>query len=328
MIPAPGRDKARMIEKPVLIVGAPRSGTSLLQKIIRNHPSFWSMPSDSEIIWNRYCHPRLSDWHSEYKSAEDVTPEARQDIPRAFENLILPGSLWSRIQQEDIIWSSDRKSWFRPVTRELYKTVFPAIMSLIPKKRPRRLLEKSIGNCFRLSYVNEVFPDAKIIYTVRDGRNNVNSLINGWMNPNRFFNYKLPLELKMEGYPYDRWNFVLPPGWEEYVSRPLEEVCAFQWVSCHEFLLEETQLPKYEGRVYQVKLEDLSTHPGRYLRELTEFIEVTFDSYFVELSREMPVVNSPDQVVDQDKWKNQNREKVERILPIIKPMMCRLGYHL
>ena len=43
-----------MIVNPVLIIGAPRSGTSMLQKVLRNHPAFWSLPSEGDMIWDQF----------------------------------------------------------------------------------------------------------------------------------------------------------------------------------------------------------------------------------------------------------------------------------
>jgi hypothetical protein len=118
------------------------------------------------------------------------------------------------------------------------------------------LLEKTASNCFRLGYVTGVFPDAKIIYPVRDGRNTVNSMINAWRHPERFFTYDVPMELHIEGYVHGRWKFVLPPGWRDYTRRSLAEVCAFQWRSCHEFMLAETAKEQYRDRVLRIRLEE------------------------------------------------------------------------
>lgn len=315
-----------MIVKPVLIVGAPRSGTSLLQKIIRDHPAFWSLVSESDIIWNQYCHPKLFDWRSEHLDASDMRPEARKDILRQFERYSGPARVWQLGEKRDFIWSFERSKFLRPIIRTTYQYLFPLIRSGFGRKKEIRLVEKTVSNCLRLGYVNEVFPEAKIIYPLRHGCSNINSLINSWRHPNRFFSYDLPVTLRIKGYEYDRWNFVLPPGWREYIAKPLEEVCAFQWLSCHEAMISETAKPKYRGRVMRVKLEDLSEASEKTLRELADFIEVPWDEYFQNLARELPVVNSPDNDLSTEKWKAQNGQMIERIIPTIEPMMKQLGY--
>ncbi len=315
-----------MIIDPVLIVGAPRSGTSLLQKILRNHPVFWSLPSESDIIWDRYCHPRFRGWESECLDEKDITPRMRQQILRKFECYMWPAKTWGPIEKTDLIWGFRRI----PMTRALYRLAFrhisPLFHSFARQGKPRRLVEKTASNCFRLGFVNEVFPDARIVHPVRDGRNSVNSLINAWMHPKRFYTYDVPEKLDIKGYPHGRWKFVLPPDWRDYTNRPLEEVCAFQWRSCNEVMLAETAKSKYEGRVLRLKLEDLADDPDHWLRALADFVGLPYDDYFREIADNLPVINSADNDTSQDKWQRQNREMVERIAPMIAPTMHRLKY--
>ena len=173
-----------------------------------------------------------------------------------------------------------------------------------------------------------MFPDAKIIYPVRDGRNNVNSLINAWLHPSRFFTYDVPEVLNIKGYPHGKWKFVLPPGWRQYINRSLADVCAFQWRACHEAMLAEIAKPKYDGRVLRVKLEQLVADPARFLARLAEFIEVPYDECFRSATLKLPVVNSPDNDTSREKWRYQNREMIEQILPSITPIMDQLGYEV
>ncbi|HUU00824.1 MAG TPA: sulfotransferase [Myxococcota bacterium] len=315
-----------MIKKPVLIVGAPRSGTSLLQKIIRDHPSFWSLPSESDLIWDRHCHPRLWNWKSEHLDASDLTEQARRDILRRFDRFSMPAGVWRAVERLDLIWTFKRKGRLRPLLRRVYDALFPYLNPARLLVRDKRLVEKTASNCFRLGFVNGVFPDARIIHPVRDGRNNVNSLINGWLHPTRFFTYDLPVPLNIPGYPHQRWNFVLPPGWRDYLDRPIEEICAFQWVTCNESVLAETSMPAYDGRVLRIQIEALSADPLAGLRRLADFIEVPFDDYFRRLADDLPVVNSPDGQTDANKWRRQNANLVERIAGRIEPTMRRLGY--
>ena len=315
-----------MIVRPVLIVGAPRSGTSLLQKILRDYPGFWSMPSESDIVWDRFCHPSLHGWHSESLGADDLRLADKDRILQLFEAYARPAGYWAPFEQKDLIWGFSRAPVLRRVLRSAYSHALPVLARFRRNDRPKRLLEKTASNCFRLGYVNEVFPDAKIIYPCRDGRNNVNSLINAWRHPRRFFTYDVPAPLAMAGCPHARWKFVLPPGWRDYAQRPLEEVCAFQWRSCHEAMLDECAKEKYRGRVLRVRLEDLAADPAAELGKLAEFLELPFDDYFRGVAAELPVVNSADNDTSPDKWRSENRDKIERIMPDIEPVMRRLGY--
>lgn len=315
-----------MIVKPVLIVGAPRSGTSMLQKVLRNHPSFWSLPSESDMIWDQFCHPALHGWESESLDEGDITAADKAEILRLFEAYMRPASFWRPFEKANVIWGFRRVPAARKLMRGTFKRLFPLISRLSHRTREKRLLEKTASNCFRLALVNEVFPDAKIIYPTRNGLNNVNSLINAWRHPDRFFTYDVPERLDIAGYDHGRWKFVLPPGWREYTNRPLAEVCTFQWQACHESMLAETGKQKYRGRVYRIKLEDVVDNPQAQLRALADFIEVPYDDYFEKVAADLPVVNSPDNVVSPDKWRGENRDMIEQIRPMIAGTMRKLGY--
>ncbi len=315
-----------MIVKPVLIIGAPRSGTSMLQKILRNRTEFWSLPSESDVIWDRFCHPALREWESESLDETDISPAVRDEILAMFESYMRPAGFWRPFEKANLIWGFRRVPVIRKLMRATFESVFPLITMQSSATVDKRLVEKTASNCFRLGYVNEVFPDAKIIYPTRDGRNNVNSLINAWRHAERFFTYDVPRQLNISGYGHDGWKFVLPPGWKDFTSRSLAEVCAFQWRACHEAMLSETSKEKYSRRVLRVRLEDLVARPGQQLEAMAEFLELPYDAYFRALADELPVVNSPDNDASADKWQGENRHLIEQIMPMIAPTMRRLGY--
>jgi hypothetical protein len=91
-------------------------------------------------------------------------------------------------------------------------------------------------------------------------------------------------------------------------------------------MLTECAKSQYDGRVLQIQLEHLAADPSRWLRQLAEFVELPYDDYFQSVAADFPVVNSPDNDTSPDKWRYQKRDMVKSILPMIQPMMERLGY--
>jgi hypothetical protein len=64
-------------ERPVLVLGCPRSGTSaLLQGLLRSD-ELRSVQSEGHILWDEFHHPRERGWDSDALSAEDVTERER-----------------------------------------------------------------------------------------------------------------------------------------------------------------------------------------------------------------------------------------------------------
>ena len=52
--------------RPILIVGMPRSGTTMLFQVLRASETLGSRPSEGHNIWRRFHHPRKSGWSSDH----------------------------------------------------------------------------------------------------------------------------------------------------------------------------------------------------------------------------------------------------------------------
>lgn len=110
----------------------------------------------------------------------------------------------------------------------------------------RPLLLKSPSNAYRLDFLRALFPNAEmtVLHLIRDPVASVTGLMSGWLH-HGFHKHRLPdTALAIERYTRpDRpstaawWKFDLPPHWDRYTRRPLEEVCAFQWISANEHIL-------------------------------------------------------------------------------------------
>jgi hypothetical protein len=154
------------------------------------------------------------------------------------------------------------------------------------------------------------------VFLRRRAADNVNSLIEGWRARPRFVKYRLP-----SGHP---WSFVLVPGWRELVGTPLEEACARQYVACNEAVLDARG--KIEpSRWHELAYEELVAAPGEILGGLFEALGLLLPS---DLDR---VLGTPTRTTLTDprpeKWREQNREAIERILPLVRPVEARLGYY-
>ena len=259
--------------------------------------------------------------------ASDLTVNAEKTILEMIDSYSMPSGFWNGLEKRDMIWGFKRSRKIRSLLKPIYNRLFPMFQSLYTaNNQHKRILDKTASNCFRLSYIDKIFPDAKIIYPVRDGRNSINSLINGWNNPDRFFTYNVPETLKIKGYPHQGWKFMLPPGWREYTDSPLEEVCTFQWLQCHQALQDEIANEKYKNRVKIVKLEELVANPEKIITELLEFSQLELATYPMHTMKELPIINSPDGITGHNKWREQNESLIEGIIPKIEDMMSKLGY--
>lgn len=80
----PGLLTGAKLSAPVFIIGAPRSGTSLLYAILRKSSALRHWPGESHEIWEADYHPSLRGWESNVLTAADVEHEAAARIQRSF----------------------------------------------------------------------------------------------------------------------------------------------------------------------------------------------------------------------------------------------------
>jgi hypothetical protein len=128
--------------------------------------------------------------------------------------------------------------------------------------RTRPLIIKSPSNAYRLAFFRAVFPQARfrILHLTRNPAASINGLIDGWLFRG-FYAHRMPRPLEIAGYsdvrPGDAWwwKFDLPPGWEAWTRRSLQEVCAFQWWSAHDAILEFAE--RHVVPYHRMRFEDL-----------------------------------------------------------------------
>lgn len=72
---------------PVFLVGCPRSGTTLLFELLKNHPDVVSLEDEGHVYWTAFNHPRNHDWSSDALNAADVTGVEHRYLDTAFVSL-------------------------------------------------------------------------------------------------------------------------------------------------------------------------------------------------------------------------------------------------
>jgi hypothetical protein len=146
---------------PIFIVGAPRSGTTMLQYRLRNHPSI-SLPTGESHFFIPFCSNAANFGDlSTIESVRAVLAAMYKQSP-AFLDSDLHG----------IKFDIDR------LARELYeenRSSMPAIISGIYEKNARgegkvRWGDKTPYYVLHMPRLLEWFPDAQIVHIIRDGR--------------------------------------------------------------------------------------------------------------------------------------------------------------
>lgn len=331
-----------MIKSPVIIVGCARSGTTLLYNMLAEAPDLWSIGYESKAIIEKYHHPSVKEWESGSLEADDLTAASSLYMLNSFTRQAAPGKFWRRVNMARLrlrrssaysalkrrSTTDARGSATSGTTIQTSLNVVRRLGSVYGRRaamtgRPIRLLEKTPENCLRLPFLQALFPDARLLFLVRDGRANVRSLMEGWQQPHLFPGYHVPASIAIPGQSRGRWAFTLIPGWRELIDRPLAEVCAWQWVRCNEAVL--AYLAKASAcPVLTVRYEDLVGRPRETLSEIAGFLDLD-PSDIPAIGQGLPEVNVVSRP-EVDKWRQLDESTRRSIEPILAPTMAQFGY--
>lgn len=268
------------LDRPIFVIGAPRSGTSLLFSILRSSARLAHWPGEAHEVWEADYHPALRDWSSNALDATDVEEEPAERIKRSF--FLVAGST-------------------------------------------RRLIDKTPRNSMRVDFIEELFPDAHYVFLQRDGRDNVNSLINAWRTP-RYRTYELPRPHSIPGVDPKWWKFVLYPGWKADTAGPLEVVAARQWHISNDLALASGRRVD-PRRWVQIRYEDLVEKPVDEIERVAQALDIDFDKAM--RTRAAGLASTPVNIVtppERGKWRRENPGEIAAIVPLIAPTMEAMGY--
>lgn len=214
---------------------------------------------------------------------------------------------------------SDRAPSSVVVEEPPFVTIRPWRRATAEELATRPLLMKTPGNVYRMPFYEALFPAARLrlIHLTRNVAASVNGLYDGW----RFGGFHAhAIAHGIQGVAdHSWWKFDLPPGWEAWTARPLEEVCAFQWRSAHTALLAWADA---HPDVLRLRFEDVL--------ETEAVLQRLFAWLGAEerpgLTRDLPVVMATGRP-RQRRW-FQRAALFEQILsdPANRALMERLGY--
>ena len=235
---APPAPRPASLTQPLIIIAAPRSGSSLLFETLARSPDFWTIGGEShEVIEGLpQLTPAARDFASNRLTAADADPQSVARIRAAF-----------------LAKLRDRNG----------QPPGPGATQL-------RLLEKTPKNALRIPFLRAVFPDAKFVYLYRNPRDNISSGIDAWKS-GRFVTYP-----KLPGWDGPPWSLLLVPGWRELKGQPLETIAARQWQLTHEQIMADlAELPadSWTGVTYESFLAD----PRGTAERLAAFAGVRWD---------------------------------------------------
>ncbi|MEO1743945.1 MAG: sulfotransferase [Cyanobacteria bacterium J06629_9] len=270
--------------KPIFIVAAPRSGSTLLFETLSQSRSLWTVGGEShqQIESINKLNPANRDYHSNALSEADADSQTARKLMQNFVVSLV---------------DSDGKRF----------------LDLEEHPKKIRFLEKTPKNALRIPFLRKIFPNAKFIFLHRQPEANISSLMEAWKS-GRFITYK-----KLPDWPGLSWSLILPPGWQNLKQAPLAEVAAFQWQSANQAILEALGLlPRSQW--HSLSYEDFLEQPRIHVEQLCEFMEVPLDSRLARATaRDLPHSRFTLTPPAADKWK-QNADSLAPVLPQVQPL--------
>jgi len=265
---------------PIFIAGVARSGTTILGKFFENNSQCKYFFEDD--IWR-------NDFNSFYyrsytriirNSKFLANPTLRSYHQKLFtflRKILSKPDLGHRLTESD-------------VTPEMFDNV-KKILAEIDKKR---IVIKNPRNSLRIPFIKKLFPDAKFLHIVRDGRDATCSLI-----------------IKKDS---DYWFHVKPPEWQKiqkkYPKGPLKY--AWQWNETINFIRQDMALLNPEDFV-EIKYEDLVASSKKVMKEVFEKFGIPFEKPQEDLCEKVT-----DKVIRENlptvssKWTKDHPKRIKR----------------
>lgn len=237
------------------------------------------------------------------------------------------------------------------------------IISAFDHYRDRRkcqtVIDKSPRNSLKLPFLLEIFPKARFVHIVRDGRDVTLSIYREWQKRQkilkkrnfyqaiqsirRFLARQPLLEHKIAAIMFEignlgdlsqrnlvfqrfkRWDGRIGwgprfVGWQAVIDRVSTlDFSALQWAKCVEAIVAES-IKIESDRFLEIRYEDFLIQPKKTLTGIFEFLAVPFPPDFMDL---MPTLK----ISNYDKWRQGfSAEQKESIGPILQPLLSQFGY--
>lgn len=235
----------REVTKPTFILGTGRSGTTILGKLLSIHPhvSFLNEPKAL--------------WHAVYPYEDLIGSYSR-------------GQAHYRLGDED-------------VTAEIDRAVHRIYGYCLAITGSRRIVDKYPEMLFRVPFVRALFPDAKLVFLVRNGWDAARS-ITAWSS--RAGEQKGAEVHDWWGADRRKWHLLVrdvlaaDPAFADVYSEITtlmrhEDMAAVEWIATMREGLRLMQ--STPDLLYQVRFEDLTAHPAHTLADLLAFCELEED---------------------------------------------------
>lgn len=295
-------------QPPLFIVGAPRSGTSLVYRALALHPdASWinnyqrRLPGVSALaVLNRLGARRLDQRRAVWFGASGDNAY-RYNTSRSLAERFFP----QPVEGEPVFEHCDvPEAWDGSPVTDKQRRLPGLLARTTGRSGGRVLLSKRIGHNRRIGLLHKLIPQARFLDVTRDGRAVAYSLsrVDWWPEM-----------------PVWWWDDRTPQEWEAEGKDPLE-LCARHWVE-ETRVIEEGLASVPAGSVLRIRYEDLVADPSRVLGEVAAFAGLDPDNavWQAELSK----ISFPDK---NAAWNAEIPAEQRAALAVMDDQLNTMGY--
>ncbi len=300
--------KLASVMQPIFFVGMGRSGTTIMFEALAQHP---------DLAWpSNYC-----EWMPRYLIMNALVPLLDRIGLRGHKKQYshaIPGNrylpqpdeayeFWDYYSGENFSRSylTDMKA-----NPETVKQVRDAVARLT-RWQGKSLFAAKLTGPGRISFLASIFPDARFIHIIRDGRSVVESLLR-----QRFWQEKDGLD---------------KPFWEGTPEHILQEwkasgrdgdvLTALQWRYVIQSI--RTDAEKLSAKSYmEVRYEDFVREPIKTLKSIYHFTNLKIPEEVIQAHEN----NSRSFKNMNEKWRDLGNERLDHITVAMQPVLQELGY--
>jgi hypothetical protein len=288
------------VTKPIFIVGTGRCGSTALHRLLAYHPQLMWLSGFADRYPDK---PRWNSWA--------VTAAGQPLLRPLLQGKIRPGEnygFWYRYAYG--FAEPGRDLVAGDVTPRVRKQMHAVLEPMLTSKR-NRLLVKLTG-WSRIGFLNEVFPDAKFVHIVRDGRAVASSLLHigswqwrGWYGP---YSWRYgPLSADDQA------------AWER-ADRSFVALAGIQW-RIHTRAIEVARRKLDSNRFLEIKYEDFCERPEEICSRALEFSELTPSRAF---DRQVTAASITDMT---GRWRRDLSDEQQKLLTdLLRDDLLRYGY--
>ena len=219
--------KDLLLKKPIFIIGSGRSGTTLLQRMLRSHSNISSPTGESHFFIPLYKYPDKYGDLSQAENVKKVLEEMRR-ISREFCEEDLHGLKFDTTALANEFVDKGVNSTLDIISLLLTKNALG--------ENKNRWLEKTPYYILHISTLLKMFPDAQFVHIIRDGRDCALSMLERKYDLKIFNIYQAAkiwsryVDMGQEAKEYLSSDVYFEFRYEDLISDPetkVKEICTF-----------------------------------------------------------------------------------------------------